>query len=207
MTIKVEHNGEEIEVYTADEIAVARTEAATAKENEFKPKIGELEKDLGEARTALSERTGEFKQFRKLNEDQLKKLDEKDRIIYENTLVIQEQKEKDQQREKTARENLVLATIKTKVGTDEKLITKVKDMYTLIGIEANTPEEIEKKVLASLGALGQTEPDLIASVNGFNAGSFKPPEAKKDGDASFADTEKGKAGAKDLGLILEIPKK
>ena len=206
MTIKIEQDGQEIEVYTADEVAAAKAEAATAKENEYKPKLTELETSLGEARTALSTRADEFKQFRKLSEDQVKKLDEKDRIIYENTLVIQEQKEKDALRDKQTRENNVLSTIKAKVGNDEKVVGKVKEMYSLIGLEANTPDEIEKKVLAALGALGQTEPDLVATINGFSVGSFEPPKPIEKGEPTFADTDKGKAFGKELGLTLEIKK-
>lgn len=207
MTIKVEHDGAEIEVYTADEIAAARTEAATAKENEYKPKIAGLEGDLGEARKALNDRAGEFKQFRKLSDEQVAKLTIAEKTIYENGILLQEERDKNAARDKTTLDNLVLTTIKGKVGTDEKVVKKVQDMYSLIGLEANSPQDVEKKVLATLGALGQTEPDFVASINGFNAGSFEPPKAKEEGEKSFADTERGKAGAAELGIVLEAPKK
>ena len=118
------------------------------------------------------------------------------------------EKEKRESAEKTAKENQVVAAIRSKVGTDEKAFTRVKDMYSIMGIEANTPEEIEKKILASIGALRTTEPDIVASVNGFGGGGgYIPPVAHAEGEKSFADTEEGKKFGAELGLKLEVDKK
>jgi hypothetical protein len=142
-----------------------------------------------------------------LSEDQVKALSEKDAIIYANQLEFQKIKESDDKAKKIALESQIDSELRKKVGSDEKLFAKAKDMYGLIGIEATTPEQIQKKVLATLGALGQTEPDLIASVFGAGSGSFEPPKPAGESEKTFADTEKGKMAAKDLGLILEVPKK
>ena len=81
-------------------------------------------------------------------------------------------------------------------------------MWSIIGIDAVTPEQMDSKTKMILGAISQTEPDLLASVSGFSNGSFEPPVDKNASktDGSFADTDKGKAIAADLGLTLE-PKK
>lgn len=195
--------GEEIEVYTADEVQAA----VAAKEGELTPKLTQAEKDLEEARTALGERAGEFAQFRKLNEEQVKKLSIAERTIYENGLALQDEREKREASDKATKAAQVDSALRAKVGTDERLFTKAKEMWEVIGIDPKTPEEVERKVLMVLGAIGTTEPDLVASVPGFNGGSYTPPVQKKEGEGeSFADTEAGKKGASELGLTLEKPK-
>lgn len=192
--------GNEIEVFTADEHKAALDVEVGKVKGEYEPKVQNLTKELGSAKEALTARAGEFAQFRKLSDDQVKELTEKDRIIYENGLALQQERDKNVKAETDRIALNVESAIKAKVGDDEKLAGKVKDMYALIGIEAKTPEEIEKKVLATLGALGQTEPDLVASVAGFSSGSYAPPVTKKEGEPSFADSEAGKRGADELGL-------
>lgn len=203
--------GVEIEVYTAEEVKTqtetAVSTAVKAKEVEFGKTKAEIDTELANAKKALGERAAEFGQFRKLNEETVAKLTVAERTIYENQKSMAEEKEKNQATEKAATEARVTAAIRAKVGTDEKLFTKVKGMYDIIGIEAKTPEEIEKKTLAALGALGQTEPDLVATVAGFSGGSYTPPVVKKEGEGSFADSERGKSGAAELGLKFPEAKK
>lgn len=200
--------GVEVEVFTADEVKTQVTAAETAKENEYKPKLTAAEAETQRLDGLLKARGEEFKQFRKLSDEQVSKLSIAEKTIYDNGLLLQEERDKNAARDKESHDNLVLATIKGKVGTDEKLITKVKDMYALIGIEARTPEEIERKTAMVLGAISTTEPDLLAGVAGFSGGSFEPPKKKtqKEGE-SFADTDAGKAFGAELGLTLEVPKK
>lgn len=198
--------GAEIEVYTADEVQAREAAAIAAKEAEFAPIKTQLETELGETKKALGERTGEFAQFRKLREEDLAKLSVEERTIYENGLALQQEREKNAANEKARIETLVNNTIKAKAGTDEKLAAKMKDMWSVIGIEATTPEEAESKAKMILGAIGATEPDLVASIGGFSGG-FQPPETKKEEEKGYGDTPEGKAGANELGLILETPKK
>ena len=198
----------EIEVYTAEEVRARVADEVKKKEGEYTPKIQKLETDLGDARVALGKRAEEFSQFRKLSEDQVKKLDEKDRVIYENGLALQKLSEERIASDKKNHDQMIDTAIKAKAGTDEKLITKMKDMYSIIGIEANTPQEVEQKVLAVLGAISTTQPDLLASVAGFSGGSYVPPgQVKTDGEKSFGETDKGKTFASELGLKIEADKK
>lgn len=204
--IKVEHEGAEIEVYTADEVK-AQVEGEVAKvKTEFGGKVTDLESELTIAKKALGDRAGEFKQFRELHADVVEKLSVAERTIYENQKLQHEEKVKREGDEKVKREGLVANAIKAKTGADEKLFEKVKGMYELIGIEANTSEEIERKVLATLGAIGSTEPNALASIAGFSSGSYIPP-TQNNNEKSFADSEKGKAGAAELGLKLDADKK
>jgi hypothetical protein len=199
--------GIEVEVYTAEEVTaretVAVTTAVKAKEEEFGKTKAQLDSELTEAKKALGDRTSEFGKFRKLNDETVAKLTVAERTIYENQKFMADAKEKEEATKKTAIEKQIDATIRAKVGTDDKLFAKVKDMYSVIGIEANTPEEISRKTLTALGALQTTEPDMVAAALGANGGSFAPPGEKKEEEKSFADTEKGKAGAEFLGLKLK----
>lgn len=199
-------DGNEVEAFSAEEVQAQVATAVTAKESEFGKTKAQIEAERDEARVALSQRSGEFAQFRKLNEDQVKQLTEKDRIIYENGLALQQANEKAEKIQKDNLENTINGVIKAKAGDNEKLVTKIKDMWSLFGLEATTPEQIENKTKMIIGAIGSTEPDLVASVAGFSGG-FQPPVVQKKDGESFGDTERGKAAAAELGIILEAPKK
>lgn len=205
MPIKVTHEDKEIEVYTADEVTARETSAVKAKEDEFGKTKSQLDADLAEARKALDERSGEFKQFRKLNDDQVKKLSLAEKTIYENGLALQEEKEKNNKREKEIYEGNINTVLKSKAGGDEKVAKKMREIWDVIGIDAKTPEEIERKTAMVIGAIKTTEPDLIASVAGFG-GSASVPNKGND-EKGFGETDKGKAAAADLGLMMEPPKK
>lgn len=205
-----DEEGKEVEAFLPSEMDAKVTEAVKAKEAEFAPKIKTLEDELGTAKKNLGERANQFAQFRKLTDEQAAELSEKDRIIYENQLKLQKADEDRIESEKKNREAAIDAAIKAKAGTDEKLFGKMKEMWGMIGIEATTPEQMEQKTKMILGAISTTEPDLLASVAGFSNGSFAPPKLdgeKKDEDKTFADSERGKAMAADLGLKLGPDKK
>lgn len=203
-------DGKEIEVYTADEYnqgiqAQVATEVEKVK-GEYLPKIATLETELGQTKQALSERSGEFQQFRKLNEETVAKLSVAERTIYENGLALEEGRIKREAAEKATLNGQVDSAIRAKAGTDQKLFDKIKSMWSIIGVEATTAEQIENKTKMILGAISTTEPDLVASVQGFSGGSFAPPVTQNaDDKKSFADTDKGKQGMNELGL--NIPEK
>lgn len=194
-----------LDAYAAPKIA----DSIKAKETELLTAHGaektKLEEELGRLNGIITERAGEFKQFRKLSEDAVAKLSVAEKTIYENGLLLQEEREKREAGEKTARENAVTTIITAKAGKNEKLAAKMKDMWPLLGIEATTPEQLEQKANMILGAISQSEPDLVASVAGFSGGHLPPDNKPKDGQ-TYADTQAGQALGKDLGLVLETPK-
>lgn len=210
MSQKIEIDGVETEVYTTEEVQAREAATRTTVEGEFAPKLQEqvdlrtaAEKRADEKATQLSQQRTTFE---KLSEEQLTKLSDAERIIYNNQKLMAESSEREIASAKTAKENAISAAIRAKVGTDQKLFDKTKDMYSLLGLDDSSPEAIATRVTAALGALGSTEPDLLASA-GFMGGSFAPPvQVKKAGEPTFADSEEGKAGAAELGIILEAPK-
>lgn len=210
MSFKVpnpQNEEEEIEVFTADEIAARETAVRTETEGKFTPQITDLNTKLTAAEKAASIRAGEFKQFRELSEKQLEELSEKDRIIYNNGLALKKAEDDRVAGENGRIEEIKKSTIASKVGKDEKLAAKILESWDIVNIVATTPEQIEQKTMAILGMFSTTQPDLVASVQGFGGGSFEPPKPKAAGDGeSFADTAVGKAGASELGLLTEAPK-
>lgn len=200
--------GVEIEVYTADEVKAQTEIAVKAKIDEFGKIQATTEAERDEALKTLGERSGEFKQFRKLTEDQAGKLTLAERTIYENGLLLQKANDDRVAADKRTRDTQIDSVLKSKAGNNEKLLAKMKDMWAIIGIEANTVEEMENKSKMILGAISTTEPDLVATIAGFSSnGSYLPPEENKGGNEDFSNTEKGKKAANELGLILETPKK
>lgn len=198
--------GEEIEVYTADEVKAAADARAAEKDAEFAPVKTELEGKLTAAETAAAQRAGEFAQFRKLNEEQVAKLTIAERTLYENQLKLKESEDTRLADQKTAQENAVKSVIAAKAGTNAKLAEKMTEMWPLIGVEAITPEQLEEKAKMVLGALSTTVPDLVATANGFAGGSYQPPVVQRKDGESYADTAAGKAAAAELGLNIEMPK-
>lgn len=212
MTMKVQNDdGQEVEVYTADEVqaqtAIAVATAVAAKETEFGAVKTELEGKLTDAEKRAQERAGEFAQFRKLSEEDKAKLTVAERTIYENGLALDEANKARVAGETAALTERVNGVIKSKAGDNVKLTEKMKEIWPLITIEATTPEQIEAKAQMVLGAISTTTPDLLASVAGFGGGSYQPPVVVAKEGETFADTSAGKGLANDLGLTLEPPKK
>lgn len=205
MKIKQE-DGSEVEVFTAEEVQAKVSDEVKKKETEFGKVQTGLESQLTEAKTALGERAKEFVQFRKLNAETVQKLSVTERALYENQLVQEKKDEERTLKEKEQQKASVDSAIRAKAGNNEKLFTKMKEVWDVIGIDATTPEQISSKLGMVIGAISSSQPDLVASIGDFR-GSHMPPELGGGaGNKSFADTEKGKAGAAELGLIIEVKK-
>ncbi len=205
--IKVEHEGQEIEVYTADEVQAREAAAATAKENEYKPKLEQATGEVSRLNGIINERAEEFRQFRKLSDEDKAKLSAAERTIYENQEALESERQKNVAAEKARIESARDAAIRKRTGNDDKLFDKVKQAYEVINIEATTPEAIEHRTAMAIGAITSVEPDLVGQLGAFGGGSHAPggDQGGKDGkkDEGFGATPAGKAFADDLGLQIE----
>lgn len=197
MSQKVDIDGVETEVYTADEVAAAKAEV----EGIYKPQLDEVTGKLTEAEKRAAERAGEFKQFRELNEKQVTELSEKDRILYENTKALKAATDEIAAERNKGIEAQVAAAIALKAGGNEKLAGRMKDLWSIIGVEAKTPEDIAHKANMVLGALSTTEPDLVASVGTFSGAALPPNGGSQE--KGFGETDRGKAAAAELGFKIE----
>lgn len=209
MSQKVEINGEEVEVYTAAERDAAVAEARTTVEGEWKPKLTTAEQEIVRVNGLLEQRAKEFAGardgFQKLSDDQKSKLTAAELTIYHNQELLAERDKTITENNQRTKDSSIDAAIRARVGADQTLFTKVKEMYGIINLEDLTPEQVAIRVNASLGAIGQTSPDLLATA-GFGGGNFEPPR-RDTGKESFADTERGREIAATLGIIIEVPKK
>lgn len=199
----IELDGAEVEVYTAEEVQASKEaaaqEARTAADAEWTPKLTEATTKLTDTEKRLQERTGEFNNFRKLNEDQVAKLSEAERTIYENGLALQKANDDRVAAETRNQKDAIANVIRSKAGTNAELQKKMEEMWPIIGIEATTSEQLEYKALAVMGAISTTSPNLIAGVAGFT-GSYAPPGAGDEEKKGFGETERGQAIADALGL-------
>lgn len=203
--------GTEIEVFTAEEvkaqIADESAKAVKAKETEFGTVRTGLETELADAKKALGERAGEFKQFRELHKDVVDKLTVAERTIYENQKLAADNETKRIADDKKRQDAAVDSALRSKAGTDEKLFTKMKETWGVINVNAATPEEVDRKIMMVLGAIQTTQPDLLANVTGFSGGYMPPRAGGSDDKTPFAETERGKAAAAELGLTFDEKKK
>lgn len=200
---KIEIDGVETEVFTAEEVEAAKT----AVKGEYEPKLTAAEAEKVRLDGLLKERAEEFKGFRKLNEEQVAKLDASQRVIYENGLALEKEREINAGHAKTAKDAAIDTAIRAKVGKNDKLFEETKKMYEIVGINDTTVEGIAKRATAAFGALASDQPDLLASAGFASGGNFSPPLEGEGDDKGFGTTEAGKDFAKKMGLIIEPPKK
>lgn len=205
MVQKVDIDGVETEVYTAAEVEAVRGETRTAVEGEFTPKLTAAETEKARLEGLLQVRAGEFKEVRKLSDEAVAKLTVAERTIYENGLAIAASNQRTEEANANAKKATIESTLRAKVGSDTKLFEEARKMYDLLGLEDLTPEQIAIRADAALGAVARVQPDLLAAA-GFAGGSFEPPKQVQTTE-SFADTERGRQGASELGLKVEEPKK
>lgn len=198
----VNDKGEDIEVYTAEEMNAQVDEKLKAKDEEFGVKLTAKEQELADARKALGDRAGEFKQFRKISDEAVQKLGVAERTIYENQLLMQQMKEEGEAKNKQSLDNTIDMAIRAKTGGDEKLYTKIKETYSVINLEANTSEQITNKINMAIGAIGITEPNILAELGSFQGGSFQPKIDDTNKEKTYADTDAGKGLAAQIGLKL-----
>lgn len=205
----VEINGEQVEVYTVAEHTAAVDAAKAAVEGEWKPKVDGLNVKLTDAEKAAAKRAAEFGaargEFNRLSEEQQAKMSATELTLYKNQELLAEKDKQLGESAKVAKENAVAAAIRAKVGTDQKLFEETLKMYGMIGLDDATSEGITARATAALGALGSTQPDLLATA-GFANGAYLPPTPPGPASNSFADSDAGKAMAKELGLMTEAPK-
>lgn len=180
---EVEINGEKVQVYTAAERQADIDTAKAQVESEWKPKFETAEQEKVRLAGILETRTKEFgtarEGFRRLSDEQVGKLDEKDRIIYQNQLDIATERETNAKTNKSIHDAAVDVAIRARTGSNEEIFKKVKGMYGLINLEDLTPEQITTRVNAAVGAIGTTERDLLASA-GFGGGGFEAPVIQND---------------------------
>ena len=199
MAQKFEVDGKEVEFYSADDLAAAKT----AVEGEWKPKVDELTGKLEKAISDGRSKSKSITDFKELTDAQYAKLGEAEQTIYDNQKLIADQGKIISAADQKAYDSARAGVISKVANGNKDLVEKITAMYDLVGLEDDTPEKMEIRARAARGALGETQPDLLNSL-GFVGGGWapKPKEDTSDGKKTFADTDAGKAGAAELGLKI-----
>lgn len=201
MSQKVEIDGVETEVFTAAEVEAAKT----AVKGEFEPKLTAAEQEKVRLEGLLKDRAEEFKGFRKLSDENVAKLDANARVMYENGLALEAEREKNAGYAKVAKDSAIATAVRAKVGTNEKLFEEAMKMYQIVSLDDTTPEGIAKRANAAFGALSTDQPNLLAAAGFQMSGGFAPPVEDADGKKSFADAPQGEAFAKRMGMLTKPP--
>lgn len=195
--------GEDIEVFTAEERDAFVATAVEQKVGETKV---EYETRLKEREEYHAQQGTNAGALRKMNEEQLKELSAKDRIIYDNQVALEAANTARATAEGKIVTDRLEAQIKLKANGDADVEKKIRDNLQYIAIDPVTPEQVDTKVAMALGVVFQQQPDIMAMAAAHGGtvypGGVKPEEKKED----FADTERGKAIAAAHGFIVTPPK-
>lgn len=187
-----DENGEEMEGALPPDEAKALKEELEAKAQELKEKSERLQ--------GLESKDMNFRRLEQMTEAEKSKLTEK-----ETELMKRQEALEDQQRsfENKQIESIKEYAIKNLVGEDAELREKILEKYKSIAGEAKTPEEISERV-ADAFAMARRKNE---SINPLAAVMGVPGSAPKQKSGNFADTDAGKALAKELGMSFVNEKK
>lgn len=175
MTIKVDdpnNPGQEIEVYTADELAVKEAEATTAKAEAEAARI-----EADKYKRVASEQTQNFKKLNEMSDAEKAKMTAEqieDRKRWEAAEARATALEDSINNDKKARVQSDTAAALAKYhGGDDKLKAALEENFKLINLEGTDKETIEKraKMAADMykGQTGRVNP-LMASMSGGSPG-------------------------------------
>lgn len=176
----INDEGEEIEVYTADELNAERTARET------------LEKDLLSAKEALAQKTNDvvnmrhgYKKLEDMNEEEKAKLSEEQRQTIQRLETVEAARQKDLEEGKEALFDRL-------AGNDPKVKEKLKEKYALVQMPESSLSEIGARLQSvsswAFAELGMVNNRPVSPVLPGNGGSpvFQSPDGKR-----FAETQKG----------------
>lgn len=201
MSIKVDNPnnpGQEIEVFTADEVAAKAAEVETAKNAELETAKGEAEK----YKRVASEQTTNFKKFSELNEAEKAKLSSDQIEVLKRAEAAEARVtalEEGAKKETQTRIETDTATALAKYhGGNAELKKALEDNFKVIALEGNDTATIQKKAEMAANMYrgsqaGRVNP-LTASMNGGS-----PLHKDKTKTAEFLESDKAKEAMKRMG--------
>lgn len=206
MSQKIEdENGNDVEVYTMEEVTVAK-ETALKEANESHTKtLAEKETEIARLNKVSAEKTENFKKYNQLTEEERKSYDA-------NTTELIKRNDKTQDEIDELKTILANKEIKEKDFTkttilkgfhneDEKTKKSIEENYNyLAGMPETTNEEISVRAFAAARLSGITVDNRNPLYTGF---SGEAPRLKPEG-TSFTETDKGKEAADIVRNALNI---
>lgn len=205
MSIKVEHDGQEIEVLTPDELAVI-----TGEKTELQTKLDAALEEIKKKDNVISEKNTNFKKYKDMSEEEKAKFSagelEAKRQAEEATEIVSALKKQIDDENVNRFNNAKEKAIRTRTGDNKDLYEKVLKNWDLINLTGTDDAVINQRVgLAFTMATGGRAPNpLNAPLNGDMSGYVERNRTK-----GFADTDEGKAALDMIGDVeagLGIPK-
>ena len=160
-----DENGNEIEVFTAEELQAQKDEAIKAATGDLQSKLTEAEQKLA----TLSDKDANFAELRKKSQEEIEAI--RTQLTEETTKIRSEFEQKEINRSTEA-------TIKQLAEGDSELEKKIKGHLdtTLKDMQAKTPEEVANKIRAAyqLATANEPKPGLLDSVLSGAGGGGMP---------------------------------
>lgn len=185
-TTIINDEGEEVVVYTQEEIAAQLAEKEAAVKAEYEAKLAEKD-------AHVKEKLDQFQQAKKstetANQEALAAAAEAKKLAEEAKLAIEKSKET----ELNTRKEFWIQSV---VGTDTELKKKVEEAYNLLNLPAGNDTEIAQRVEKAIALAGITAP--ITPSFSFG-GAVAPNFQKSNEQQKQADYD---AWKKDLGITI-----
>lgn len=201
MPQKITVEGNEMEVYTSEELTAREQAAAAAIEEKYKPVVEENTKTKGELaqeRKFRAEQAINFKKLRDMTPEEKKDLsptDIENRRIAEQTAdeLTQLKKEKEDDA-KIHSEKLKTNAIKRWAGEDADLKKKLEDNWEIINLKATDEDTAAQRAEMAMNMTGLRKNNPLRQ-------SWSGDAPKKGIEDNFKETERGKAADKLIGEI------
>lgn len=200
MSIKVtdpNNEGQEMEVFTPEEVAAKAAEIETAKNVEIEAKNKEIET----LKRVSAEKTDNFKKLNEMTEEERGKMtaaqiEDRKRIETAESEVRRMKEERDADTQMRIKNDTEAALSKFH-GGDEKLKEALEKNFKIINLEGNDTATIQERARMAAameaGKTGRANP-LMAPMNGS-----APTIRDKGRTEKFLESDKGKAALKMMG--------
>lgn len=202
MSEKIEKDGVEVEVFTADEVAAREQAAAKAEADRV---AATKDAELAELRRLNAERGENFTRYSKMTEEEKKNYDENTTNLLKHTDKLTGQVEeltaKLTEKEKAENERTKNSALKGFHGDLPEVKQKLEEKYALLaGMPESTPEEITARAAEAAKLAGIA----VDSRNPLNISIHGEPPMYKE-KTEYTETNEGKEAAALARQALGVP--
>lgn len=189
MSMKIEHEGKEIEVFTPEEVEAQKQEA-----------LKSVQEELDKTKRVISEKNENFKRYKDMTEQEKEMYSAGEleaRRLAEaaeaRAQALEEQYNKDK---KAVFDKAKEGRIARYAGGDEALKKEIEANFELINLEGADEETAKRRVDLAFNMTGKGKINPLTQ----DYGRGEAPK-QKDTTEKFAESDKGKEGMKQIGEI------
>lgn len=203
--MKIEKEGEEIEVFTADEVTAKANEAVEAAKAEATTALQAKEAELAEARKLLAEKNDNFQKYNEMTEEQKKAFDANTTNLLKRidaaTTEVETLKKTLSDKEVRERDSAKTGALSSFHGGKEDVKKVLEEKYALLAaMPETTQEEINARATAAARLAGisiDSRNPLYSPING---------EAPRYKDTKeYVETPEGKEAAQLVRQAMGLP--